>query len=776
MPHLQRSDRVFGWTRWRTIVPFLGALVLLCALEVATIDILAAVRAYATGESLYSKSQKDAILYLERYVDSGSESDLRKYRAAIAIPLGDRQARTELDRPDPDLQRARAGFLQGGNHPDDIGALIRLYRHFGGFAPMDTAISIWAEGDREIANLTSLADRLHALVRDGDRESGEIRSLSARLQQVNDRLSELERRFSDSLGVAARLTQGVVLGSTLVAGSLLALVSSLLTTGSLRRQAASEKALRESSERWDMAAAAADIGLVDWDVGARRVKLDALAERLFEADRGAQPDEEPGVEVELIERRIHPDDLRRVRASLDRAIATGLPLAMRYRIVTTAGEVRHHELNVRAGRGAGQSSRRMVGILRDVTDVAHREQLRLAKEAAERASAAKTEFLSRMSHELRTPLNAVLGFAQLLLADRHAPLDARQHQRVEHIHRAGTHLLALIDDMLDLVAIESGQDTLEERSVDLATVLEESRRWVVPQARAAGIAIVLENAHANVRADARRLRQVLVNLLSNAVKYNRPGGTVTLSLVPQPDDRWCVLSVRDTGRGLTAEQLSRMFEPFNRLGAEREGIPGTGIGLNIAQRLLERMGGRLEVSSRLGEGSDFRVWLPPGPEDAASCAPAPFDAPPEGVAAHPGRSREPVATDAAGDSPDPLEVLYIEDNLVNLVLMEQALSSRESVRLRTAQTGSDGVAAARKTRPDVLLIDMQLPDFDGLEVLRRVRLEPTLGNVRCIALSANAMPEDIDRARAAGFDDYWTKPIDFARFLAAIDALITQPR
>ncbi len=748
------GDRAALGSRWKPIVPFLGALILLCALEILTIDVLASVRAYVTGESLFSKSQKDAIFCLERYARSGDADDFEAYRRAIAVPLGDRQARIELDRPDPDLQRVRAGFVQGGNHPDDTGGMIRLYRHFRGLEPVSRAIAIWVEADQEIARLVDLGDRLHVLVAAGERDSPAIRVVTDSLHVVNSRLSNLERRFSDTLGMVSRATHGMVLVATVVASLLLALFalfSSLLMTRFLRRQVANERALRESGQRWDMAVAAARIGLVDWDLGSRRATLDARAAALF----GVDPGEGGACELERIEQRVHPDDLARVRASLQQAIASGAPLEMRYRVVDDIGQVRHHELNARVGQPADASAR-VLGIVRDVTGDIVREQLRLDKEAAERASAAKTEFLSRVSHELRTPLNAVLGFAQLLITDHRSPLDPTQHQRVEHIRRAGTHLLALVDDMLDLVTIESGEDKLDKRSVDLAAVLEDSRRWVTPQAKAAGVAIVLKSAHANVRADARRLRQVLANLLSNAVKYNRPEGTVTLSLVSQPDERWRVLSVRDTGRGLSQEQLARMFEPFNRLGAEHEGIPGTGIGLNIARRLLERMGGRLEVNSTPGEGSDFRVWLPAAPDDVAVRPDTLFGA---------------LAQDIPDSHGDRLDVLYIEDNPVNTVLVEQALSTRANVRLRLAETGTEGLAAALEFRPDVLLIDMELPDFDGFEVLSRVRAEPTLNAARCIALSANAMPDYIARARAAGFDDYWTKPIDFKRFLVAIDAL-----
>jgi len=359
-----------------------------------------------------------------------------------------------------------------------------------------------------------------------------------------------------------------------------------------------------------------------------------------------------------------------------------------------------------------------------------------------------------MSHELRTPLNAVLGFAQLMLDDADDAASSRRRERAEHIRDAGRHLLALIDDVLDLTSVEAGSVALEMQPVALAPLVREALQWMGPAAARAQVSLHAGRLDVSVRADVRRLRQVLANLLSNAVKYNRPGGRVDIDVVEREADGAVGLSVRDSGRGLTALQLQRLFEPFNRLGAEREDIEGTGIGLTIVRALTDAMGGRVEVRSTPGEGTEFRVWLPRA-EDAAG-APAPVAA---------------AAVSADGSPAPAIDVVYVEDNPVNVLLVQELVALRPNVRLHVAADGRAGIARTHELRPRAVLIDLQLPDMDGFEVLRAVKADPDLPGIVCIALSANAMPEDVARARRSGFDDYWTKPIDFAQFFSGLDRL-----
>jgi signal transduction histidine kinase/ActR/RegA family two-component response regulator len=408
-------------------------------------------------------------------------------------------------------------------------------------------------------------------------------------------------------------------------------------------------------------------------------------------------------------------------------------------------------------RDASGHALRILGFNWDITEQKRGENMRREKAAAEESSRSKSEFLSRMSHELRTPLNAVLGFAQIMLDDTVSVLDERNRERTQHVRDAGKHLLALIDDVLDLSSVEvSGMAT---EPVPLAPLVAEMAQWIAPAASDAGVELRVLPVDGTALADARRLRQVLTNLLSNAVKYNRPGGHVEVGVIEHDDavaGRFIGIRVRDTGRGLSSEQMQRLFEPFNRLGAERENIEGTGIGLTIVRALVERMGGWVEVDSVVDEGSEFRIWLQPAPEASEST--------PAGESA----AARPVEV-ALQD----ITVLYIEDNPVNVLLVQELVAMRKNVTLHIAVDGRSGIDRARELLPRAVLIDLQLPDIDGFEVLRVLREDSRLADSACIALSANAMPDDIARASALGFDDYWSKPIDFGQFLSGLDRLAT---
>ncbi|CAN5323154.1 hypothetical protein BH11PSE9_BH11PSE9_27760 [soil metagenome] len=391
----------------------------------------------------------------------------------------------------------------------------------------------------------------------------------------------------------------------------------------------------------------------------------------------------------------------------------------------------------------------------DITDLRAVEEARAAETAARSASRAKTAFLSRMSHELRTPLNAVLGFTALLESESPGQLAPRQLAQLDHVRRAGWHLLTLIGDVLDLSRIEAGQFAVEARSLALQTVLDEAVQMALPQARAAAVTVTLhaephDEPAIAVCADATRLRQVMLNLLSNAIKYNRAGGSVHIR-VAAAESR-VTIEVADTGIGMTADQLGHLFEPFNRLGRESSGVEGAGVGLALTRELLHLMHGEIEIDSEPGRGTQVRVNLP-----RAQVAPAP------------------VASVALPETPAAAPqgvVLYIEDNAVNTLLVEQLLSRWRGVRFVSAQDGTSGLSLAGTVRPDLILLDMQLPDMNGLQVLLHLRSDKMLRRLPVVVLSASAMPEDIRQARLAGATDYWTKPLDFQRFLADVARLL----
>jgi PAS domain S-box-containing protein len=511
-----------------------------------------------------------------------------------------------------------------------------------------------------------------------------------------------------------------------------------------------EQALEQARERVALATREAGIGTWERDLVHGSSHWDDQMYRL----RGLSPDDPRAVE-DLRVHCVHPDDRAPMWARYDQVRSGEADrTAFEFRVVWPDGTERWLATRGRVLRDAQGQPVRMLGVNWDITELKRTEQALRDKAAAEQANRAKSEFLARMSHELRTPLNAVLGFTQILQADAAQALSPAQRQRVDHIHAAGRHLLALINDVLDLARIESGMLDLAPEAFAWGDVVDDALGLMAPMARSRSVSLQLGDLSAGVVADRQRLRQVLMNLLSNAIKYNRPGGRVEIEARALPG--WCVLSVLDTGRGLSPAQLKGLFEPFNRLGMEHEGIEGTGIGLSIARQLVSNMGGRIEVRSTPGVGSVFEVWLP--------AVEAPVQVPPAPVVSS--APLAPAPRDRGG------RLLYIEDNEVNVLLVRELLALRPGMALHVAGDGQTGVAMARELRPDLVLVDMHLPDIDGHEVLRRLKGDPGTAGLRCIALSANAMPEDVSRALAAGFDDYWTKPIDVRRFLEALDRLI----
>ncbi|NIA55527.1 response regulator [Massilia sp. TW-1] len=389
-------------------------------------------------------------------------------------------------------------------------------------------------------------------------------------------------------------------------------------------------------------------------------------------------------------------------------------------------------------------------------------ELELAIEEARNANQAKSAFLSSMSHELRTPLNAILGFAQILASNDMPTTPEQKQEFAGHILKSGRHLLTLINEILDLAKVEAGAVSLSMEPVPLADVLAECRGMIAPLAATRGVRVLFPEAPtARVQADRTRLKQVLLNLLSNAVKYNRDGGAVVVDCA-QPAPQRLRLSVQDTGMGLSPEQVAGLFQPFNRLGQEAGTQEGTGIGLVVTRRLVELMGGEIGVTSSPGVGSVF--WIELACVDlGAATAP---EAPP---AAHVGAG--PVRADGASAA-SPATVLYIEDNPANLKLVQEIVRFRPDLRLVCAPDGHFGLSLARSQLPDVILMDLNLPGLSGFEVLAQLRREPDTARIPAIAVSANAMRADIDRALAAGFARYLTKPIDIGQFNEAIDGVL----
>lgn len=384
----------------------------------------------------------------------------------------------------------------------------------------------------------------------------------------------------------------------------------------------------------------------------------------------------------------------------------------------------------------------------DITERKQMERANLeAMEAAEQASEEKTRFLSHISHELRTPLNGILGFAQLLESEE--TLSPKQKEFVNIILKGGRHLMMLIKDILDISRIEEGQINIVKETVNVGALLEECVQFMGPYADERGIRILKEweqTEESTVLADPKRMKQILLNLLDNAIKYNRENGVVKVQV--NDTKGFVYVHVMDSGMGIPDSKLEVIFEPFYRVGKSK--VDGAGLGLALARQLIEAMGGEMGVASRINTGSDFWMKLPLAPRPAASA--------------------EIVQAESNKSFPkdDSYIILYIEDNILNVQLVEELIGTIEGISLISAQTGLEGLAMVKNHSPDLILLDIYLPDFDGFEVLKRIKEDHDHEQIPVIALSANAVQGEIDRALAAGFTEYICKPIDGPIFLSII--------
>jgi PAS domain S-box-containing protein len=447
---------------------------------------------------------------------------------------------------------------------------------------------------------------------------------------------------------------------------------------------------------------------------------------------------------------VHADDRERTEAEVAQLAApTTETASFQNRCRTKAGSYRWLEWNVQSNA----EQELLYAVARDVTERKDAdEQIQAARHAAEEASLAKSEFLSRMSHELRTPLNAILGFGQLLEMDG---VEA-QRQSVEQILRGGRHLLGLIDEVLDISLIESGTMRMSVEPVDIISALGDAVAMIAPVAGAEAIELSIERCgddECYVLADRQRLRQVILNLLSNAVKYNRPNGSVKVSM-DLGEDR-VRIHVADTGFGIAEDQLERLFVAFDRLGAATGPVQGTGLGLALSKHLVEEMGGALSVESTLGKGSAFTIELvrADNPVDETRLA----------SARSAGEDRRTLGSGT---------ILYIEDNPSNSKLVAQALGSQPDVRLLAAMQGSHGLELAKAHQPDLILLDLHLPDMAGSAVLERLQADPDTAGLPVIVLSADATARHIRELLDGGARAYLTKPLDIPAFLEAVNAYL----
>ena len=556
----------------------------------------------------------------------------------------------------------------------------------------------------------------------------------------------------------------------------------------MSEQKAAERKLSYANQQLSMATDAAQLGIWDHDLDSGALDYNARMAEIY-----GWPLPMPGhtITFEDWRRSVHPDDLPWVEDMLRRSLTDGSEYAPVFRIIQGDGAIRHIQAAAYAERDVHGAVARLVGINRDITGQLELEQaLRDAKAAADHANQAKSEFLANMSHELRTPLNAILGHAQLMnvgldAQDQSAGIEREEvKEHSDQIMQSGWHLLSLIEEVLDLSKIESGISDIELQTVDLHAIVQACQ--VQQQVLAAKSDVQLLDSDfvpgtELIRADARRIRQVLINLLSNAIKYNRPKGTVQI-LVRPAGPRRVAIEVRDTGRGMTGEQLSQLFRPFVRFVQTGEVIEGSGIGLALSRRLIEQMNGTLTVRSEPHVGSSFVVEMDAAPtdqlsdQDALSVETTPR-AQSTSVAADDATSlaseldsgaaqaspQELEGSRVADDDRPPLRVLYIEDTPANYEVVRLFLEMRGGFVIQNAADGETGLRVASETQPDLILLDMSLPGMQGMEVRQKLAQSAQTASIPVIALSAVATREDIDLALEAGFTDYLTKPVRLSK-------------
>lgn len=593
----ERSDRT---VYLRVLGPLAVATLTLLVLSVGGFHALSAARAYVGGESMWSKARSRAIVLMR----TKPSADCHRIDALLEVPLADREARLALDESPPNLEVAARGFVRGGNDPDDVDGMIHLYLNFGSLPPVREAIETWKRGDVLIAQLRDLGMRICAQAQ-VDPNPALMAPLLQEVDRLESKLIDAEQQFSRALGRASRIVETTLTIATLVVALGLAGGGAWFAVVSLRSKFAQQRALQDANNRWELAADAANIGLFVWRPEDDELMLDARARKLY----GLDPDPSVHIPRGDVLALLHPEDRQRIESSSQAAGEGGSPLLRgRYRVIRPDGELRHIDA-IGVLRDSHEGVPQMFGLLRDVTDEVSGASFQLEKEAAERTARARTEFLSRLSHELRTPLNAILGLAQVIEMDPGEPLRPRQAMRMKLLLESGWQLLHLVDDVLDITAIDSGSVTVRTAPTDLRSVVESSLSLVEPERQAFEIEVRNEVPPQlePVLADPRRLQQVLVNLFSNGCKYNRRGGRLTIGC--RDLGLHVCLDIQDEGVGLSAAELAELFQPFKRL-AKTTDLPGTGLGLTVVKMLVGQMDGTVEVTSELGRGTRFTVCLP----------------------------------------------------------------------------------------------------------------------------------------------------------------------
>lgn len=594
-----RTDRLIYL---RVLGPLVLVTAILMLVSIASFHYQAASRTYVGGRAAWYNSVNQSLdLLRERAYGRQPQGSCDAVDGLMAVPLGNSAARREMDKPEPNFTAVRQALLRGGNRPEDVGGIIRMYRVIHDLPAVQPVMGVWRDGDMLLDRLQAVSRKI--CVPDSHLADGAQANLRE-IDVLSAGLVDVENRFAKVLDAVSHNVRNTLTATVLVLGFLLAGGGGWFVVRTIRAQIKQRDQLLEANVRWDMAADAANIGVFVWHTNDDTVELDERARRI----RGFDNDSRTTFTLADI---LHPaptSDQVFIENQSAQSLPEGERRRTRFRLQLADGSARHIETTAMMQARTAQRPSRMFGVVRDVTDEMLITQLRIEKETAHHSARAHTEFLSRVSHELRTPLNSILGLAQLLEMDTANPLTTEQRKRLELMQQSGWHLLQLVDNVLDISRLDSGSPGVANSLTDPRVAMLAALQIVEPERQAYGVILSnqLPTQFHQVHADPDRLQQVFVSLLSNACKFNARGGQLTLSYRVEPE--FIGVTIADEGPGMNPEKLTQLFQPFNRLKPPSD-VPGTGLGLVVAKLLIEQMGGTLEVASKPGQGSRFTVRL-----------------------------------------------------------------------------------------------------------------------------------------------------------------------
>ncbi|MDE2401256.1 MAG: PAS domain-containing protein [Burkholderiales bacterium] len=593
---------------WRSYVAMLGlplpVVLLVAVLAMGAVHLLGTIRACTAGESLWSKASAEGVQDLLRYAHTHNPGDMTRFRATQQVSLLNRQALEAIEGQDRDTDRARRLLIESGNPSDEVAGMVRLFQWLGTTGAIKDARLTWAHADAQITLLNEQAALLQHAIETHASEEG-VSAILQRIDAINTDLQASGTRFSNHMRRAARFTEALLIGGIACISAALAFVSVLQVRRTILKQTRQEGVISQAQGQWELASAAAGLGLYEMDKATGAIQLDGKSAAMH-----GLPDTPVRLSREAVRALIIPEDGPQTRREVDVALTSRPDHTITYRVKHPDGSIHALQATGRLVHPPDGRGERLIGVLLDVTEALKQTEIATKRESAERVAKAQRAFLSRLSHELRTPLNAMLGFTQLLKMDSGHTMTEAQHQQLNWIHKAGQQLLALVDDVLDLSKVEAGEITMSLQEVELHQIVQACLPLIESVRLQRQVQLLDRTATTPLRAiaDPQRLQQILVNLLTNGCKYNRPGGHVEIAT--RQDEGQVVIEITDNGIGMTPEDAAALFHPFKRVQASTAHAEGTGLGLYIVKQLAERMNGSVAVRSELGVGSCFTVRLP----------------------------------------------------------------------------------------------------------------------------------------------------------------------